>query len=412
MLYKEIKNCRACGSFNINDVFELGDQYLSGVFRFENLDKIINGPLTLVCCDDCKLVQLRHSYPLDEMYNEGYGYQSGLTSYMKLHLQDIVKLAKKIVHLEKNDVVLDIGSNDGTLLTQYGIDVDTLIGIDPVAIKYLDFYPNSAKVVTDFFSKQNYYKTTTKKSKVVTSVSMFYDLEDPLKFAKDIAEVVSDDGVWIFEQSYLPAMLRNNSYDSICHEHLEYYSLTAIKNILDKANFKIIDVSQNEVNGGSIRVAAVLKSGKLAHKSSPLVNWLLEQENIYQLHNIEIFRKFKKDVERHKNDLVNLLNDIKKSGKKVFGYGASTKGNVILQFCEIGVDLIEFIGDITPSKHGAYTPGTGIPIISMEHAKELKPDYFLVLPWGFRNDIILREKDLINSGVKFIFPLPHVEIVG
>ncbi len=407
-----IKNCRSCDSTNIEVVFELGEQVLSGVFRSENLDDILSGPLTLVGCNKCQLVQLQHSYPLDEMYNEGYGYRSGVTAYMSQHLQEILNFAIDNISLKNGDHVLDIGSNDGTLLSHYPEEIYNCIGIDPVAEKYLDVYPKSAKVVIDFFTKENYFSVASAKAKVVTSISMFYDLERPLDFAKAVASILSMDGVWVFEQSYLPAMLRQNSYDTICHEHLEYYSLAAIQYIVQQAGMKIVNASQNEVNGGSIRVAVVHESSFLATKVSPEVLWLIEQEKNHNIYAHHPFVSFKENVERQKKDLVQLLQELKIAGKTVIGYGASTKGNVILQYCGINQDLLPYIGDITPFKDGVFTPGTKIPVISMEKAKAMNPDYFLVLPWAFRNDILLREKETLQNGTKLIFPLPFVEIVS
>ena len=409
---KSITKCRACESKEVRQVFDLGSQKLSGVFRSENLDGIIEGPLTLAACSSCSLVQLLHSYPLDEMYNEGYGYRSGITKYMQQHLNEIITFATSKVVLEKGDHVLDIGSNDGTLLNCYPDENYVRVGIDPVAKKYLDLYPKGSKVVTEFFNKDNYFSVTPHKAKIVTSISMFYDLEDPLAFSKDISNILHADGVWVFEQSYLPAMLRQNSYDTICHEHLEYYSLSAIEKILEKSGMKIIDVSQNEVNGGSVRLAAAHANSTLVSNISPETVWLLNQEKNHNIHSDQCFLDFQKNVEKQKRDLVTLLTELKKAGKTVIGYGASTKGNVILQYCNIGTDLLPYIGDITPFKDGAYTPGSKIPIISIEKAKAMKPDYFLVLPWAFRNDIVLREKETLSSGVKLIFPLPFVEIVG
>ena len=406
-----IKNCRSCDSTDIEVVFDLGNQSLAGVFRSQNVDEILSGPLTLVGCKNCHLVQLQHSYPLEEMYNEGYGYRSGATTYMRQHLKKNLEFAEDKVSLKKGDHVLDIGSNDGTLLSQYPDGMYKRVGIDPVAIKYLDDYPKDVKVVTDFFTRENYFSVASEKAKIVTSISMFYDLERPLEFAKAISSVLSSDGVWVFEQSYLPAMLRQNSYDTICHEHLEYYSLAAIQNIVQQAGLTIIDASQNEVNGGSIRLAVVHASSHLAQKVSPEANWLMEQEKNHNIHSRHSFANFQENVNRQKSDLVGLLQELKRSEKTVIGYGASTKGNIILQHCGIGPELLPCIGDITPFKDGTFTPGTKIPIISMEDAKAMQPDYFLVLPWAFRNDILLREKEVLSGGTKFIFPLPFVEIV-
>ena len=407
-----IKKCRSCNSENIELVFDLGEQVLTGVFLSEGLDEISSGPVSLVACDDCRLVQMQYSYPLDEMYNDGYGYQSGLTSYMSQHLKGVLSFATDQITLKKGDHVLDIGCNDGTLLNHYPENLYSLVGIDPVAKKYLDRYPKGAKVVTEFFSKESYFSVASDKAKIVTSISMFYDLDEPVKFAKAIASVLSKDGVWVFEQSYLPAMLRTNSYDTICQEHVEYYSLAAIQHILQQAGMTIIDASQNEVNGGSVRLAAAHKNSALASKVSPEASWLIEQEKTHDIFSNQPWIDFQKNVDRQKSDLVNLLTELKNAGKTVIGYGASTKGNVILQYCGIGPDLLPLIGDITPSKDGVFTPGTKIPVISMKKAKAMKPDYFLVLPWGFRGDIMLREKATVASGTKFIFPLPFVEIVS
>lgn len=407
-----IKHCRSCDSTNIEVVFDLGEQVLTGVFQSDSLDDISSGPVALVACDECRLVQMQYSYPLDEMYNDGYGYQSGLTSFMSQHLKGVLSFASDQITLKKGDHVLDIGCNDGTLLNHYPENLYSLIGIDPVAKKYLERYPKDAKVVTEFFSKESYFSVASNKAKIVTSISMFYDLEDPVGFAKSIASVLSEDGVWVFEQSYLPAMLRTNSYDTICQEHVEYYSLAAIQHILQRAGMTIIDASQNEVNGGSIRLAAVHQDSALASKISPEASWLIEQEKNHDIFSNQPWVDFQKNVDRQKLDLVKLLTELKNAGKTVIGYGASTKGNVILQYCGIGPDLLPLIGDITPSKDGVFTPGSKIPVISMEKAKAMKPDYFLVLPWGFRSDILLREKETISSGTKFIFPLPYVEIVS
>ena len=407
-----IKNCRSCRSKNIRVVFELGNQALSGVFRSKNLDNIISGPLTLVKCDECGLVQLQHSYPLSEMYNEGYGYRSGATDYMRHHLNRIINFACDNVILEDGDSVLDIGCNDGTLLHCYESGKYNRVGIDPVSIKYIDLYDKDIKVVTDFFTKDNYFSVNSEKAKIVTSISMFYDLEDPVSFAKEVASILAEDGVWVIEQSYLPAMLRQNSYDTICHEHLEYYSLSAVEFILKQADMTLINASQNEVNGGSIRLAAAHQESSLASKISPEAIWLIKQEKNHDVNSLISFDLFQKNVERQKIDLLNLLQELKTQGKTVIGYGASTKGNVILQYCGITSDLLPCIGDITSFKDGVFTPGTKIPIISMDKAKSMNPDYFLVLPWAFRNDILIREKETIRNGTKFIFPIPFVEIVS
>jgi hypothetical protein len=252
--------------------------------------------------------------------------------------------------------------------------------------------------VTDFFSAANYYSVTSKPAKIITSIAMFYDLENPIQFAQEIESVLSNEGVWHFEQSYMPSMLRLNSYDTVCHEHLEYYSLNVVAKILDNADLKLVDVIMNNVNGGSFAVTAAKKNNTTIKSNVPVIEWLKEQEDRMGLNTPLPFRQFEERV---------LLAD----GKKVLGYGASTKGNVILQFCGFTASDIPAIAEINPDKYDSFTPGTYIPIISEKEAKAMKPDYFLVLPWHFKEGILRREKEFINSGGKFIFPFPEIEIV-
>lgn len=284
------------------------------------------------------------------------------------------------------------------------------IGIDPTAAKFKEYYSDDIALVSDFFSKENVESVTNKKLKIITSIAMFYDLEDPIKFVRDIYSVLDDNGVWHFEQSYMPSMLRTTSYDTICHEHVEYYSLSVIKYILECADMKIIDVTMNAINGGSFAITAAKNKSRFVPNSS-IINWLLLQENKMGLNTPRPYRDFEERVYKHRYELKHLITSLVDSGKKVFGYGASTKGNVLLQFCGLTSKEIPFIADVNPYKFGRVTPGSKIPIISEEHARELNPDFFLVLPWHFKHNILEREKQFILNGGKFIFPLSEIEIV-
>ena len=238
---------------------------------------------------------------------------------------------------------------------------------------------------------------------------MFYDLEDPITFAKEVYETLDPEGVWHFEQSYMPSMIKNISYDTICHEHLEYYSLKSIKYVLDKSNFKIIDIELNDINGGSFSLTVAKKNS--SKEESFLVDWLLKKEDIYKYNKIETLLNFKDKVFKHKKLLSDLILNLNDVGKKVAGYGASTKGNVILQFCKINSKSISYIVDLNPYKRNRLTPGTNIKIINENDFKRKKTDYLLVLPWHFKNHIMHKEKKFIKDGGKFIFPLPDIEIV-
>ncbi len=239
---------------------------------------------------------------------------------------------------------------------------------------------------------------------------MFYDLADPVEFARNIADILDDEGIWHFEQSYMPSMLRTNSYDTICHEHLEYYSITVIRAILEKAGLKILDVQMNAVNGGSFAVTAAKKDARFP-SDRPMIDWLLDQEKRMGLDTPRPFRDFEERVFRHREDLRRLIRSLVADGRKILGYGASTKGNVLLQFCGFTPDDIPAIADVNPNKFGCVTPGTHIPIVSEEDARATKPDFFLVLPWHFKNGIVEREKAFLEGGGRMIFPFPEIEIV-
>jgi len=374
--------------------------------------KASKGPLELVWCPDSGLLQLKHSYSLSEMYGENYGYRSGLNASMVAHLQGKVRGLERNYGPSVGDWVLDIGSNDGTLLKAYESAGIRRIGMDPTADKFREFYPADIQVVTDFFSASRFLDATgNRQAKIVTSIAMFYDLEDPGAFVGDIARALAPEGVWHFEQSYMPSMLRTNSYDTVCHEHLEYYSLRVIHKLLAQHGLRIVNVQMNSVNGGSVAVTACHDSASIA-SARPIIDWMLRQEENWGLDTPKPYRQFEERVFKHRADLQRLVHSLVEDGKRVLGYGASTKGNVLLQFCRFGRDQIPAIADVNPDKFGAWTPGTHIPIMSEAEAKAMRPDYFLVLPWHFKDAIVNREKDYLAAGGKLIFPLPEIEIVG
>lgn len=407
--YKKISGCRVSGSKNLVSVLQLGHQELTGVFPAPG-EPVTSGPLELVWCQDSGLLQLAHTYDSSEMYGDNYGYRSGLNASMVRHLTNKIGFIEKFAQVAPGDVVLDIGSNDCTSLKAYSVAGIKRIGIDPTGEKFKEYYPDDVELVPDFFTADNFRKVSQKAAKVVTSIAMFYDLDDPIKFARDIASVLAPDGVWHFEQSYMPAMLRTTSYDTICHEHLEYYSLGVVKIILEAADMRVVDVQMNSVNGGSFAVTAAHKNSSYKANDA-VINWMLEQEDRMGLNTVRPFREFEDRVYRHRADLTRLLKALAADGKKVLGYGASTKGNVTLQFCGITENEVQAIAEVNTEKFGKVTPGTRIPIISEAEAKAMEPDYFLVLPWHFKEGILQREKEYSAKGGKFIFPFPEIEIV-
>jgi hypothetical protein len=409
--YRELDRCRVSGSKNLVSVLNLGHQVLTGVFPKEPNAAITSGPLELVWCSDGGLLQLRHSYEASEMYGENYGYRSGLNQSMVNHLGEKVRYLERMVPLASGDVVVDIGSNDATTLKAYSATGIRRIGIDPTGAKFRQYYTDDIQLVPDFFSADAYRAIEKRPAKIVTSIAMFYDLDAPVNFARQIESILADDGVWHFEQSYMPSMLRMNSYDTICHEHLEYYSLGVVCGILAAAGLKVLDVGMNAVNGGSFAVTAVKTSNRTAKENRPIIDWLLEQEARMGLNTPRPYRDFEERVFRHRDDLTRLIRALNADGKKVLGYGASTKGNVVLQFCGFTAQDIPAIAEVNPDKFGCYTPGSKIPIISEADARAMKPDYFLVLPWHFKDGIVRREREYLATGGKMIFPFPEIEII-
>ena len=409
-MYKEITKCRISNSTNLINVLSLGNQYLTGVFPKSKEEKVTIGPLDLVWCPDSGLLQMKQSYSLDEMYGENYGYRSGLNASMVKHLQHKIRTLELLAKPNDGDLVIDIGSNDATSLKAYSGN-HRKVGIDPTGNKFKEYYTDNITLIPDFFTSENFLKEfPNDKAKIITSIAMFYDLESPLTFISDIEKCLDDNGIWHFEQSYMPSMLRTNSYDTICHEHLEFYSFRVVKNMLEKCGMRVLDVQMNAINGGSFAVTASKMKSNFT-SNTPIINWLLRQEDDLGLDTPKPYREFEERVFRHRKNLTELINALVADGKKVFGYGASTKGNVLLQFCGFTSEQIPYIAEVNEEKFGAFTPGSLIPIISVAEAKDMKPDYFLVLPWHFRENILAREKEFLENGGKFIFPLPEIEII-
>lgn len=409
-MYTEITKCRACNSEHIKMVLSLGDQFLTGVFPKSTDEKITTGPLDLVWCESCGLLQMKQSYSLDEMYGDNYGYRSGLNASMVRHLRNKIRMLELLAKPGEDDLVIDIGSNDATSLKAYS-GRHHKVGIDPTGLKFKSYYTEGISLIPDFFSAKVFReKFENKRAKIVTSIAMFYDLERPLDFIRDIHSVLADEGIWHFEQSYMPAMLKTNSYDTICHEHLEFYSFDVVKGMLEQCGMRIVDVQMNAVNGGSFAITACKAEASYV-SNTPIIEWLLEQEKILGLKTVQPYLDFAKRVFQHRESLRSLIKSLVANGKKIIGYGASTKGNVLLQFCGLTSEYITCIAELNEDKFGSFTPGTNIPIVSEAEARAMNPDYFLVLPWHFKHGILEREQEFLDKGGKFIFPLPEIEII-
>ncbi|NDC63366.1 MAG: class I SAM-dependent methyltransferase [Planctomycetia bacterium] len=414
-MHKAIDKCRICGNREFSLVVDLGSQALTGVFPSSREQHVPSGPLELVKCREdvggCGLVQLRHSYDPDQMYGANYGYRSGLNKSMVQHLQRRVKEASELVGLSAGDVVLDIGSNDSTTLQAYGERGYRLIGIDPSAGKFRRYYPDWVECVPDFFSAAAFRgRCGDARARIVTSISMFYDLEDPVDFMRQVHDVLAPDGIWVFEQSYLPLMVERDAYDTICHEHISYYALAQIEWMAAKAGFRILDVEMNDINGGSFCVTAARSDSRREGRGDHVAR-LAEKERRAGYGGAKVYDDFRRRIVAHRDGLRRTVAEINASGETVCGYGASTKGNVLLQYCEFTPRDIPCIAEVNADKFGCFTPQTLIPILSEQDVRGRRPDHLLVLPWHFRQNIVSREQDYLAQGGSLLFPLPTIESV-
>lgn len=409
--------CRVCESSALTKVIDFGEQYLQGLFikPGKPLPPMEKYPTSLVWCDmtkndqGCGLLQMSCTVPPEILY-ETYWYRSGINQTMRDHLRGIANEAVDMI--EKDSArILDIGCNDGTLLKYFPKEY-TKFGIDPSNVAR--DINGDITVINDIFpSEELTKKTRGEPFDIITSIAMFYDLENPIDFVMQVKKNLSDQGLWIFEMSYMPRMLKMNAYDTICQEHLEYYSLAVIEYVLKKADMKMIKVSLNDINGGSIRCFATHRDNSKFRKFELLQNIqeLFKAELDMELHTEKPYREFQVRINKHKEELSSLLNNFKREGKRIHVYGASTKGNTILQLCGIDNAIIDYAADRSPDKHGAQTLGTNIPIISEAESRAMQPDYYLVLPWHFRKEFLERERETLEKGVGMIFPLPTLEIV-
>lgn len=408
-MVEAVTKCRICGNTRLEPTLDLGEQVLTGVFPREPGQIITRGPLRLVKChggdEVCGLLQLAHSYDLSEMYGDNYGYRSGLNPSMVAHLGRKVARIKSLLTLAAGDTVVDIGSNDGTTLAAYGVEGLRLVGVDPTGAKFREYYPAGAKLIADFFSADAVEaRLGAVRAKVVTSFSMFYDLEAPLAFMEQVHRILDDGGLWVFEQSYMPSMLATNSYDTVCHEHLEFYALKQIQWMAARVGFRIVDVEFNDVNGGSFSVAV-----EKAADSTPIaaVQAILDREVADGLDTLAPHHAFAERVAASRTRLLEFLATARAEGKSVAALGASTKGNVLLQYCGLDAGSIDAVGEVNPDKFGAFTPGSLIPIVNEAELLARRPNYLIVLPWHFRSFF---EQAAAFKGHCLVFPLPTLDV--
>jgi len=408
-MIKHIKKCRNCSGKSIINLFSLGKLKFTGKFP-KIKEKIPYGNLTLVMCKSCKLVQLKEIFDMKYLYNKDYGYRTGINSTMSSHVKNVVKKLFKNAKLKKNNNVLDIASNDGTLLNNYDKKIITW-GMDPVLNKFKNEYKKINHKISNFFDYKLILKINKKvKFKTITALSVFYDLENPNFFLNGIKKILHQDGIFYLEFQDLMLILKHNMFDTICHEHLEYYSVTFMNKLLKKHNLRIFDHFYNDINGGSSSYFICHIKAKYKTNINKL-NIILKNEKKIGIEKASTFKRFKKRIDKLKKELNLFINKQVEKKKIIHGYAASTKGNVLLQYYNLNNNKIKFISDRNPKKNDLFTPGSNIKIISEAMSRKMNPDYYLVLAWHFKKEILQRETKMRKKGTKFIFPLPNVKII-
>jgi len=397
--------CKNCKQSSLKKIVKIGKQPLSGFFYSTRKNNLGKYSLDLYKCSNCELVQLNNPANTKKMYGSHYGYKTSVSQMMISHLREKINRLKKNKLIKKGNNILDIGSNDASFLKLFGKNYN-LYGIDPSAEKFKKEY-KGIKLITDFFSKKNVFKHIKNKNTkfdLISSFAMFYDVEDPNSFCRDIEVLLKDNGIWVCEFSYLPLMLKNLTFDQICHEHIMYYTFGVFEKILINNNLKVIDIKFNEINGGSIEVIIGKNKSEIMSNIN-LINIIRKDEKKI---NKKSFHNFSNRIKKIRNDLISFVN----KNRPIVGYGASTKGNIVLNYCNIGSDQMSYICDANKQKFGKYTPGTNIEIISKKKMRELKPKYMLVLIWSFRSEIIKQELNYIKKGGNLIFHLPKFHIIN
>lgn len=399
--------CRSCESKKLVDIISFGKIYLSD-FVTDNT-KPAKAPLSLIMCRNCFLLQLKHTTPQSLLYTEHYGYKSGINQTMQTELKGIAtECLARVDKAPKELTVVDIGANDGTLLKSYPKSVER-IAVEPIKKLAKICKENADVVINDFFNYEAYEKKLgDKKADIVTVISSFYDMEEPNVFINDVKKVLKEDGILIIQQNYLVKMLTQNAFDNVVHEHLEYYSLLSLQNLLKRHGLEVFDLELRELNGGSFRTYICAEGQR---PISVAVYEQMQLEKMISLHRKKIYTDFAKGIRAVKKEVYDFVKTQVKDGKKVYVYGASTRGNTLLQYFDLDHKLIAKAVERNPEKWGKKIASVGIPIISEEQAREEKPDYMLVLPWFFKDEFLKREKAYLKSGGHFIFPLPRMEII-
>ena len=407
-LYNKIKSCRICNDTKLHKLINFGEISLTGIFPSNKNKKVLKTPLSIVFSNKSKLLQLEHNYNGDYLFGSNYGYRSGLNNSMVIHLKNKYAYLNNRLNFKKSDFILDIGSNDGTFLNFFPANTFR-VGCDPSAKKFKKFYKKNTKKIYKIFD-ENVVKKINHKFKLISSIAMFYDLSNPIAFCKNVEKLIDKNGIFHIEIAYLPDIIKEFSFDTFCQEHLTYYSLISFKNLIDKTNFKIIDYHRNSINGGSINFDLALNNSNFQPKLKKIKN-LYNYEIKNNFHKLSKYKKFFNEIDKNINKINRNIDLISKKTTKIYGFGASTKGNVTLQLCKLNNKKIRAIYDVNKEKFGCYTPGTNIKIKDEKYMLKDKPDYLILLIWHFKQTIKQKFINLKMNKINIISLFPKYKII-
>jgi len=386
-------------------VFKIRSLGLTGTFPKKKSNKIVKTPFEVVFSNKSKLLQLNHNYNPKILYGKNYGYRSGLNPVIINHLKEKSKIIRKKYNL-RDENILDIGANDGTFINFF--NKSHKFAVDPTITKFKKFYCSNVYKIPKRF-EDSIDELKNKKFKLITCLAMFYDLEDPIFFLLQIKKILSEDGIIHVEVAYLPEIIKTFSYDTFCQEHYEYYSFHSLNYLFCKCKLKIVNFGFNKINGGSIWIEASHQEHYLNIDEQKNLK-LLQNEKKNGIDKLSTYKKFFLKVKKHSASIRKILKKLKRQKRIIYGFGASTKGNVLLQFGKINGSLIDGIFDINPEKFQSYTPITKIKIINENQMKNLQIEYILLLIWHFDKYVIKKIKK-INNKIKIIIPFPKIRIV-
>ena len=406
-LFKKINSCRIENDKNLLKIADIGPLTLTGTFLKNKNDKIPSTPLSIVYSKKSHLLQLEHNYSQKQLFGENYGYRSSLNDSMKNHLMNKSKILSKKLNLKKGDSILDIGSNDGTFLNSFQKNINKY-GVDPTGKKFKKYYDKNIKLIPKLFD-DNVIKNKKIKFKLISSIAMFYDLPNPRKFCSTVGRYLDKEGIFHVEVAYLPDILKKFSFDTFCQEHLTYFSFLSFHHLIKQTPFKITDFSRNSINGGSINFNLAFKDSKIKIKNTKIEKLIKYEKNL-NIHKVKTYKKFFNEIKFNAKKINSLIANLKKKNKKIYGFGASTKGNVILQISGLNSKFISGIYDVNPFKFGRYTPGSKIKIKNEKDIFSDKPDYLLLLIWHFSKTLKLKIKKFKNLKLIYIWPFPNLKL--